>query len=141
MKPEEPTQAEDQELADALKEYRAAARDVARRDQAFWEKQRLAIMTRIAQRQPGLWSRYAMAWSLSAIIVLVVIGLTVEVPRSLPVPDIAGGYDQDLLYDVDRLLREPVPSALEPAMVLVGDISAGPARPLNGVVPEPEPSK
>jgi hypothetical protein len=136
MKLEELEQNENKDLAGALEEYRVAARDVSRSDEGFWERQRLAVMTRVGRRQPVLGSRQVLAWGMAAIIVLVVIGLRLEVPQALPAPDIAGGYDQELLDDVDRLLHAAMPSALEPAMILVRDINAGSGTPASGVSPE-----
>jgi hypothetical protein len=117
--------AQEQDVADALKEYRAAAREQTERNDLFWEDQRRKVMAGINRRKPLPRFRQALAWSLAAAIVLIVIGLRIEGPQALPAPDFAGGYDQDLLSDVERLIRAPMPSALEPAMILVRDIDMG----------------
>jgi len=39
-----------------------------------------------------------------------------------PVPDYAGGYDQDLLVDVEQAVDRELPSALEPALLLYDEI-------------------
>jgi len=124
MKSEEMNYREEQNVADALKEYRAAAWAEAGRDEQFWDNQRRAVMTSIGQRKRSFRFKPAMAWSFAAVIVLIVIGLRLEGPRALPAPDFACGYDQDLLSDVDRLIHAPMPTAFEPAMVLVNDMDA-----------------
>jgi hypothetical protein len=117
--------AQEQDLAEALKEYRAAAWEQTERSDSFWEDQRRKVMAGINRRKPLLGFKPALVWGLAAAVVLVVIGLRIEGPQALPAPDFAGGYDQDLLGDVERLIRAPMPSALEPAMILVNDIHAG----------------
>ena len=136
MKPEEWEQGVDQNMARVLKEYGTAARDAAERDDGFWERQRLAVMTGVGRQQPVFRSRHALAWGAAAVIILIVIGLRIEVPEALPVPDIAGGYDQDLLADVDRILCAPTSLALEPALLLARDISTGSETRPDGYLPE-----
>jgi hypothetical protein len=131
---------EEQNLADALKEYRTAARTETGRDEQFWEKQRRAVMEGIGKHKHSFRFKPAMAWGLAAAIVLIVIGLRVEDRRALPAPDFACGYDQDLLSDVDRLVRAPMPAAFEPAMVLVNDMDAI-ARSTKNIGPWAPPSK
>jgi hypothetical protein len=137
MKSEEMDITEEQNLADALQEYRAAAWAETGRDEQFWENQRRAVMAGIGKQKHSFRFKRAMAWSLAAVIVLIVIGLRLEVPRALPAPDFACGYDQDLLSDVDRLIHAPMPTAFEPAMVLVNDMDAIARSTKNIGSPEP----
>ncbi len=125
MKPEEMDFEMEQDLADALKEYRAATWAETDRNESFWENQRREVMAGVGRRKPVPRFKSVLVWSLAAAIVLIVISLRMEGPQALPAPDFAGGYDQDLLSDVERLIRAPMPSALEPAMILVNDIDAG----------------
>jgi hypothetical protein len=39
-----------------------------------------------------------------------------------PIPDYAGGYDQDLLIDVEQALHRDLPSALEPVLILSDEL-------------------
>ncbi len=141
MEPEELEEGIDQDMARVLKEYRTAARDAARRDDGFWERQRLAVMAGVGRRQPAFRSRHALAWGVAAVIILVVIGLRIEVPQALPVPDIAGGYDQELLADVDRILCAPTSLAWEPALLLAHDMSAESETRPDGSLPESQQGK
>ncbi len=127
MKPKTEDLINGKDLEDALKEYQTIARSASARDESFWNGQRLAVMARIGERKPGIRLKPVLVWGLAAVVIAIVISMQVEGPRALPAPDFAGGYDQDLLGDVDRLLNESVPSALEPAMLLVDEIDAASA--------------
>jgi hypothetical protein len=124
MKPEQTGFGNEDTLADALKEYQAAARSSTARDEAFWENQRLSVASRMQRRGRSFHFRPLLAWAVAATVVMVVITLRVEEPRALPAPDFAGGYDQALLGDVERLVDGSMPSALEPAMILIDEIDA-----------------
>ncbi len=114
----------DATLQAALKEFRASALAAADRPDAFWEAQRNAVLSEVKKPRIGISWRPA-AWATAAVVVAVVAGIWLDGPRAAPVPDFAAGFDQDLLSEVDRLTRSEMPSALEPAMLIAGEIEAG----------------
>jgi hypothetical protein len=46
-------------------------------------------------------------------------------PQAAPAPDLAAGYDQELLVDVERCLDREVPEPLEPAFLLAAELGHG----------------
>ncbi len=138
MKNDDTNFEEEPQLKSALREFRSAAHLMAERSEVFWADQRSAVMRRISQRHTGFSFRPALVWGSAAVLVLMVIGIYVEVPRALPAPDFAAGYDQDLLIDVERLTGAEVPIALDPAFLLADEIKAGivaPQEPKAGLTP------
>ncbi len=107
----------------ALREWRAAALAATQIPESFWTAQRKRILDR-AGRHASSW-RPALPWAVAAAVVTIIIGVWLEEPRSIPAPDIAAGYDQDLLMDVERLTNVEVPLALDPAMLIADEIAAG----------------
>jgi hypothetical protein len=116
---------EDAQSKSALREFRDAAHRMTERSEGFWADQRFAVMEKISQRRKGLSFRPILVWGGAVVLVLMVIGIWIEVPRALPAPDFAAGYDQDLLSDVERLTVAQAPIALEPAFLLAAEIRAG----------------
>jgi hypothetical protein len=125
MKPEEMDSEAEEKLAGALMEFRAAAMTETARDETFWETQRRAVMGEIQRPKRFFQFRPALVWSIAAVIILMVVVVRREGPQALPAPDFACGYDQELLSDVEKMIRAPMPSAFEPAMILVQDIDRG----------------
>ena len=116
-------------LAGALKEFRTAARAATAHEEEFWERQRRSVLAHAGERRHSFRLRPALAWIFAAVVVLIAINLRVEGPRALPAPDLAGGFDQDLLGDVTRLIDEDTPSALSPALLFVAEIDSAEGAP------------
>lgn len=116
---------DDGRLDSALKEFRASALTSAQRPESFWAVQRAAILEGAA-RHPGAkpW-KPLLAWGTLAIVMAAVGSVWLHKPAPESAPDFAAGFDQDLLLDVQRLTSSPTPLALEPALILAGEINAG----------------
>ena len=132
MKPEEIDLERVPALKRELLEYRRSGLAAAERPEEFWERQRRAVMDKVAAPPKRSYFKAAMAWSAVIAAVLLFISLWVESPKASPVPDFAGGYDQDLLCDVERLTADEAPVALQPAYILVTEIqNAGESKVMN----------
>ena len=117
----------DESIAEALSELRSAALAASRRPESFWSAQRNAVLAR-AGVQRGLPWKPGWAWVAAAALVVIVSSVWLEMPRGMPAPDFAAGDDQELLYDVEQLIKTHVPLALEPAMLIADEIAAGTAK-------------
>jgi hypothetical protein len=69
--------------------------------------------------------RWLGAWASAAIIIVALSLILSTELQQQPISDFAAGSDQDLLVDVERSLRRPVPAALEPAMLLAQEVMSG----------------
>jgi hypothetical protein len=109
-----------------LVSFRDWARAATDRPEDFWERQRLGVHARLTKGKMN--RRWLGAWASAAIIAVVIVALGLLLstkPQQQPIPDLAAGYDQDLLVDIERSLRRPVPAALEPAMLLAQEVISG----------------
>ena len=129
----------DVKLRATLEEFRGSARAAANRPDAFWQAQRSAVLSRVNQPRKAV-SRKPAVWAAAAVVVAVVAGIWRDGPRTAPAPDFAAGYDPELLIDVENLTRTEVPLALEPAMLLVGEIEAGTGRTISAGTKLPRPA-
>lgn len=109
------------DLRDVLKSFRDAHCAAAERPVFYWESRREAIMKKIQApvscsifRRPQLWIPAAAVLLFCLIIFLP--------DRTIPVPDIAAGYDQELLIEVERALNRNYPAALRPVDILAREI-------------------
>lgn len=118
----------EKQLDAALKEFRASACAGLQRPEDFWEKQRRAVMAQIVHRPQASPFKPLLVWGIAVAVVLIAFGLWVEGPRTLPAPDFAAGYDQDLLGDVESLTNAEAPLALGPAFILADEIKTGAAQ-------------
>jgi hypothetical protein len=113
---------QDPVLDRAVREFRRSGSAAAEKPEEFWLRQRRAVMEKLEIPAKHFRFKPAIAWSVALAAVLIVFGLWIESPEALPAPDFAGGYDQDLLYDVERLTTAEVPDAFQPAYILVDEI-------------------
>lgn len=88
------------------------------RPEVFWAKQRAAVRSRIERRRKVMWR---LSWSAAAAATIMFGYLHFRSPAPRPAP-VEQDADQALLLDVERSLRRPVPTALEPAMILAAEI-------------------
>jgi hypothetical protein len=117
----------DSALQAALEQFRASALAAVDRPDAFWDAQRRAVLCKVEQPRKGISWKPAV-WATTVMVVALVAGIWLDGPRAAPAPDFAAGYDQDLLMDVERLTSSEMPLALEPAMLLAGEIEKGTRR-------------
>ncbi len=113
---------QDPVLDRAVREFRRSGFAAAEKPEEFWSRQRRAVMEKLEVPAKHFRLKPAIAWSAALTAVLIAFGLWIQSPEALPVPDFAGGYDQNLLYEVERLTSAEVPDALQPAYLLVGEI-------------------
>lgn len=111
-------------LEAALQEFRASALAATRRPESFWAAQCRAVLDRVGPRRTCS-RKFALAWVVAAALVVIVAGVLLRQPQSLPAPDFAAGYDQDLLIDVEQMIDFEEPLALDPAMLIAEEIEAG----------------
>lgn len=116
----EPSDASEAAFRAALDDFQSEIHRAAQRSDGFWSTQHAAIQERIRSQQP-VW-RIGMSWALAAALVLLGFGLFLFRVPAQPMPDYAGGYDQDLLLEVEQALHREIPSALEPALLITEEI-------------------
>jgi hypothetical protein len=103
----------------ALPEWAHAA---AEHPEVFWERQRAAIRTRIADTPEGSSARIVTGWAGAFALVLLAIFLLHTSPAPRP-SRAQTDPDQELLVAVEQTVQNGVPQALEPAAMLADEIS------------------
>jgi hypothetical protein len=113
----------------ALRNFTEAVRAGTERPDQFWERQRLSIHERAAQRPAVPSYRRTLVWATAAAAVALVWAIFTN-DRAQPAPDFVAGYDQELLTTINDSLRREAPKALDPARLLVIELErAAPATP------------
>lgn len=114
----------------AVAEFRSEALAAAERPEGFWNAQRASILSKAAARRPpprAAW-RVALVWTVTVAFIVIGIGIVLDRPQAAPAPDLAAGYDQELLIDVERSLNQEVPEPLDAAFLLTAEMErASPA--------------
>ncbi len=126
----EPADAEssaDAEFDTVVAEFRSAVLLAAERPEGFWNLQRASILSKAAGRPPRPAWRVALVWAATVAFVVIGIGIVLDRPQAAPAPDIAAGYDQELLIDVERSLNQEVPEPLDAAFLLTAEMGRGPS--------------
>jgi hypothetical protein len=113
--------AECSERQDVLSLFRSCRQEAADRPAFFWKTQHNAVMKRIDKPAFSLKFRRPLLWGCAAAAVLLCLVLFTAGPE-VPVPDIAAGYDHDLLLEVERAIDRDCPVALEPVDLLAREI-------------------
>jgi hypothetical protein len=108
------------ELNEVIREYRNSVRLEADRPDFFWARQCNAIMERL-HRPESPKHRRALLWVPAAVAVVLCLFFFAESSKA-PTPDLAAGYDQELLIEVERALSQTYPDALAPAWLVVAEI-------------------
>ena len=112
----------DAEFEAAVTEFRSAVLAAAKRPEGFWNVQRASILSKVAGRPPRpVWS-VALIWAATVVFVVIGIGIILDRPQAAPAPDLAAGYDQELLIDVERSLNQEVPEPLDAALLLTAEM-------------------
>jgi len=115
----------DAEFDTAVAEFRSAVVLAAERPERFWNVQRASILSKAAGRPPRPAWRVALVWTATVAIVVTGIGIVFDRPQAAPAPDLAAGYDQELLIDVERSLNQEVPEPLDAAFLLTAEMGRG----------------
>ena len=113
-------------LHDVLEAMRESHHTVAEKPEFYWKKQHNAILGKLdaPATAPALKFRFAYLWFPVVAVVLLCLYFFPENGKA-PTPDLAAGYDQDLLVEVDRALGRNYPLALKPAALLAQEIEQG----------------
>jgi hypothetical protein len=107
-------------LEGVLYEFRDSIRAEADRPDFFWARQRNAILS-ILDRPDSAESRWKRIWIPAAAALLLCMLFFAEISEA-PVPDLAAGYDQNLLIEVERALNRSHPDALAPALLIIEEM-------------------
>ena len=108
------------ELNEAIRNFRNTVRLEAEKPDFFWVRQRNIIMEKL-HRPKSLKRQRALLWVPAAVAVVLFLFFFAENSKA-PVPDLAAGYDQNLLVDVERALSRNYPDALAPALLLIPEM-------------------
>ena len=100
--------------------FRDSVRAEADRPDFFWARQRDAIMANITKPELPK-SRRALLWIPAAAALLLCMFFFAEISKT-PIPDLAAGYDQALLIEVERALNRNHPDALTPALLIIKEM-------------------
>jgi hypothetical protein len=112
-----------QQLEPQLAALAAWAREQANRSEEFWLKQGAQIRARLAESELSSNTRpSAMAWATVSAVILTATILLNTAPHSNP-PSSQVDPDHELLIEVEHALHSNGPEALEPAALLVQEIS------------------
>lgn len=109
-----------EELEGVLHKFRDSVRAEADRSDFFWARQRSAIMG-ILNKPESPKPRRALLWIPAAAAVLLCVLFFADIGTA-PTPDLAAGYDQDLLVEVERALNRSHPKALTPAQLIIQEM-------------------
>ncbi len=109
-----------EELQGILGKFRDSVCFDSDRPDFFWMRQRNTIMQRLHGTKP-LRHRRKLLWAPAAVAVLLCLFFFGETGKA-PAPDLAAGYDQDLLVDVERALSRNYPDALAPAVLIIQEM-------------------
>jgi hypothetical protein len=113
------------ELRPALEELAAWARGAAERPENFWERQRAAVwMSLAAQRRRTAQRLGTLAAAVCLLLIaLAIFGVNQRAPKA-PL-QVRSEHDQQLMLRVEQTMQSDGPEALEPAALLVQQVSAG----------------
>lgn len=112
---------EQEKLQRAIAGLRAWALAEAERPETFWTRQRSAIRRALEQASPARARR--LPWALAtaaAFLVLALALLTERAPQKGSI--VADDPEHELLIEVQRSVRREIPTALEPASLLVHEL-------------------
>lgn len=112
----------DDQFDAAMTGFRGAVLAAAERPEGFWKVQRASILSRVAGRPRRPAWTVALVWAATVTFVVIGIGIILDRPQAAPAPDLAAGYDQELLVDVERSLDQEVPEPLGAALLLAAEM-------------------
>ena len=116
-------------LQDAIGRFRESMHAEAERDAIFWSRQRARIRERVAARRPT-----SLVRSVSLAATMLVLGAVLLLTPSPQVSQSANNdaADDALLQQVDRAVRQGVPTALGPAVLISQERNSALSANANG---------
>jgi hypothetical protein len=109
-------------MEDTLRIFRDSLHSEAQKPESFWNKQREEILSKIRRPVASRRVRLALIWASALATVLLGINVFIE-KNKLPTASFAGGYDQELLVEVERALNRNYAEALSPAAVFSDELT------------------
>jgi hypothetical protein len=97
------------------------ARFATEHDDIFWERQRLAIQSRIKTLPAATTSATRLVWATALVLVLIATFLLNTGSRIAVQPSVTES-DRELLVQVEQVLNGDVPQALQPASLIANEI-------------------
>jgi predicted anti-sigma-YlaC factor YlaD len=116
---------ERERLEQDLAGMRASVAGLAQQPEAFWTRQRAALLARARQRRLAALSAPLLATA--CLLLAMALGLLSAQPT--PAPQAVASPPADMLVEVERTLQQPVPDALAPAALLTDEIMAQTSSP------------
>ncbi len=113
---------EHEQLLQPVKELPEWARSAEEQPEVFWERQRLAIRSRIARESGSARRSTRLAWVVALAIILFA-SLILKTGSRVPVQRSQADPDHELLVAVEQALDGDVPEALQPASLLVDEMA------------------
>lgn len=111
------------DLHDVLEAMRESHHTAAGKPEFYWKKQQDAILAKLDAPATAPALKFRFAYLCVPVVAVVLLCLFFLAGNSkAPAPDLAAGYDQDLLVEVDRALDRDYPLALKPAALLAREI-------------------
>jgi hypothetical protein len=123
---EEKMDLEFEDLHDVLEAMRESHHTVTEKPEFYWKKQHNAILAKLDAPAVAPALKFRFAYLCIPVVAVVLLSLYFFPENGkAPTPDLAAGYDQDLLVEVDRALGRNYPLALKPAALLAKEIEQG----------------
>jgi hypothetical protein len=104
-----------------LRGFGQSLRAASEKPDSFWISQRALIRESLRRTAPATRRRAVYVWAPAAA-VLVMCFFWFRAPRTIPTPDIATGFDQRLLVEVEQALKQSSPEALSRAGLITGEM-------------------
>jgi hypothetical protein len=115
-----------EDLHDVLEAMRESHHIAAEKPEFYWKKQQDAILAKLDAPATAPALNFRFAYVCVPVVAVALLCLFFLAGNSkTPAPDLAAGYDQDLLVEVDRALGRNYPLALKPAALLAQEIEQG----------------
>ncbi|MEJ2246519.1 MAG: hypothetical protein P8Y80_10655 [Acidobacteriota bacterium] len=115
-----------EDLHDVLEVMRESHHIAAEKPAFYWKKQQDAILAKLDAPATAPALKFRFAYVCIPVVAVALLCLFFLAGNSkTPAPDMAAGYDQDLLVEVDRALGRNYPLALKPAALLAQEIEQG----------------
>jgi hypothetical protein len=123
----QPDSTEKEELTSALLLYRNALDQASSQTDFYWADQRKQVLEKMENPRKHFQIRLAQFAVAAAAMVFLCLFFFFR-KDALPIPDFAGGADQQLLVEVERALQQPYPNALAPAGILKDEMEVAAKR-------------
>jgi len=115
-----------EDLHDVLEAMRESHHTAAGKPEFYWKKQHDAILAKLDAPATAPASKFRFAYLCAPVVAVVLLCLFFFTENSkTPTPDLAAGYDQNLLVEVEQALGRNYPLALKPAALIALEIEQG----------------